>query len=169
MKKYYKQNKIDNKNLIDNKIDDKPEQVNLLDLSTDILNIIGNFVKKDNLKRERAVENVEQILNGKKIRFGNFVYNKIRYPVNTKEDIKEYIFSYVNMEITTIKNYAKIEKMKLNKDDIIMCVWVCFKRCKLILDDHKLILNMDDENNYLEEYLTENKLNLKRKKYSFNY
>ena len=50
-----------------------------------------------------------------------------------------------------------------------MCIWVCIKRCKLILEDYKLSLNTDDENNYFEEYLTLKKLNLKRKKYSFNY
>ena len=72
------------------------------------------------------------------------------------------------MEITTIKNYAKIEKMKLNKDDISMCVWVCFKRCKLILIDNKVILNMDDEKQLFEEYLTSKKLKLP-KKYSFEY
>ena len=32
------------------KIDDKPKPVNLLDLSPDILNIIGDFIKKDNKK-----------------------------------------------------------------------------------------------------------------------
>ena len=30
--------------------DDKPKQINLLDLNKDILNIIGDFVKKDNKK-----------------------------------------------------------------------------------------------------------------------
>ncbi len=64
-----------NTNIISNKINDKPKQINLLDLSTDILNIIGDFVKKDNLKREKnnlkrgreEIENVEQIINEKKI------------------------------------------------------------------------------------------------------
>ena len=37
---------------IKNKIDDKPKQINLLDLNKDILNIIGDFVKKDNKERE---------------------------------------------------------------------------------------------------------------------
>ncbi len=36
----------------------KPKPVNLLDLSTDILNTIGDIVKKDNEKREREeIEN----------------------------------------------------------------------------------------------------------------
>ena len=63
-----------NENKIDNTIDDKPNQINLLDLNKDIINIIGDFVKKDNLKREREeIENVEQIINGKTIIFRNFV------------------------------------------------------------------------------------------------
>ncbi len=37
---------------------------NLLDLNNDILNVIGDYVKKDNLKKE--LEKEEQILNGKK-------------------------------------------------------------------------------------------------------
>ena len=54
------------KNVISNTIDDKPKQINLLDLNKDILNIIGDSVKKDNLKREKEeVINVEQIINGK--------------------------------------------------------------------------------------------------------
>ncbi len=50
-----------------------------------------------------------------------------------------------------------------------MCIWVIFQRCKVVLDWYEIYLNMDDENNYLDEYLTKNKLNLKTKKYSFNY
>ena len=49
-----------------------------------------------------------------------------------------------------------------------MCIWVCFKRCNFILDDYKLIINIEDEDNFFEEYLTLKKLNLKTK-YSFEY
>ncbi len=52
------------------------------------------------------------------------------------------------MQITTIKNYAKLEKMKLGKDDIRMCVWVCCNRDKPILDHNKVILDIDDENEF---------------------
>ncbi len=38
--------------------------LNLLDLNNDILDIIGDYVKKDNFKREIMKE--KQILNGKK-------------------------------------------------------------------------------------------------------
>ena len=36
----------------ENEIDDKPKQVNLLDLNKDILNIVGDFVKKT-IKKEK--------------------------------------------------------------------------------------------------------------------
>ena len=48
-----------------------------------------------------------------------------------------------------------------------MCIWVCSQSFKLIMDDYILNLNSDDDC-FFEEYLKENKLNLKRKKYSFN-
>ena len=46
--------------------------INLLDLDNDILNIIGEKVKNDNLNRELVKS--EQILNGKHIRFNEFEY-----------------------------------------------------------------------------------------------
>ena len=72
----------EDENVTSNEIDDKPKPVNLLDLSTDILNIIGDFVKKDNDKREREdIENSEQIINGKIIIFRNFCGNFITRPL----------------------------------------------------------------------------------------
>ena len=76
-----------NKNIISNEIDDKPKPINLLDLSTDILNTIGDFVKKEKEREEREerereesedrereeIVNSEQIINGKIIMFRNFV------------------------------------------------------------------------------------------------
>ncbi len=82
---------------------------------------------------------------------------------------KRYLFYYVDTEIIEVKEYAKIEKINLTKPNLRLCVWIFFQRCKMILDDCKLNLNLDDENNYLDEYLTLNKLNLKTKKCSFNY
>ena len=96
------EDKIDNKNVISNTIDDKQVKLILSDLNKDIINIIGDFVKKDNLQREKdnlkrekeEIENVEQIINGKKIMFRNFCGNHISdtYKLNTKEAIKKYIF-----------------------------------------------------------------------------
>ena len=72
------------------------------------------------------------------------------------------------MEITEIKNYARIDKLRLNKDDKRRCAWVLFKRCKIILADNKVIFIMDDEKDFFEEYLTLKKLNLPQKE-SFEY
>ena len=106
-------NKIDDKNVKSNEIDDKPKQINLLDLNKDILNIIGDFVKKDNNKREREdIENSEQIINGKIIIFRNFCGNFITRPLNTKEDIKEYIFDYIDREFPDIKTYASNHRIR---------------------------------------------------------
>ena len=40
--------------------DDKPKPFNLLDLNKDILNIIGDSVKKDNLQREK--DNLKRLI-----------------------------------------------------------------------------------------------------------
>ena len=180
---------------------------NLLDLNNDILNIIGDYVKKDNLEKKlKMVEtlmNEEQILNGKKIKFGkisfsipdrlmmdeddNLINDKSIIP---KDWIKSYIFHYIDYEIIAIKHLrrkirysfnffdddiirvkedANNNKIKLSREDIRMCIWVGFQRCKIVLDYREIYLNMEDENNYLDEYLTSKLLNLIRKKYSFNY
>jgi hypothetical protein len=51
------------------------DQFNLLDLNNDVLNIMGNYVKKGNLEekvKEKKIMNEEQIINGKKIRFARY-------------------------------------------------------------------------------------------------
>ena len=154
--------------------DDKPKPVNLLDLSTDILNTIGDFVKKnnkereerererkDNIKREREeIVNSEQIINGKKIIFPTFCGSYLEIPLNTKEAIKEYIFDYIISNFPYIKKCATMFKMRLNKDDKRKCAWVLFKRCKFIFANNRrmhntVIYNMDDdeEKEIFEEYL----------------
>jgi hypothetical protein len=149
--------------------DDKPKPFNLLDLDNDILNIIGDFVKKDNEEREEEIVNSEQIINGKIIMFRNFWGEYITKPLNTKEDIKNYIFDYIDREFPDIKTYASNHKIRLSKDDKRRCAWVLFKRCKLIFGRNKLyhnkvIYNMDDEEkDIFEEYLKVNKLNSPQK------
>ena len=152
----------------DIKIDDKPKPVNLLDLSHDILNIIGDFVKKDNKKREiKEVMDKEQIINGKTIEFRNFHSSKICRSVNTKEAIKEYIFDYFNIEFPDIKTYASNAKIRLSNDDKRKCFWILFKRCKLIINRNKEyynkdVYNMDDneEKEFFMEYLKLKNLSL---------
>ena len=146
--------------------------MNLLDLNDDVLNIIGYYVKRDNFKKK--LMNEEQILNGKKIRFGEWscwihfslkwdkMYKGIKDKnAKQKDNIKYYIFIYIYDEILKIKKYARNDKIKLESKDIRMCIWITFQRCKIVLDKYEIYLNMDDENNFLDEYLTKNKLNLK--------
>ncbi len=140
---------------------------NLLDLNNDVLNIIGDYVEKGNFKRALIKE--EQMLNGEKIRFDpmefytpycmydyDYYNNKNMKDQNaiTKDSIKEYLFLKVMLEIVSVKVNAKKDKIKLSKVDMRKCIWVCFQRYKLILDDYKINLNMEDENNYSDEYLT---------------
>ena len=163
-------NKIDDKNVISNEIDDKPKPFNLLDLDNDILNVIGDLVKKDNEEREgEEIVNSEQTINGKIIMFRNFCGSYITKPLNTKENIKEYIYDYIDREFPDIKTYASNHKIRLNKDDKRRCAWVLFKRCKFIFNGNKLlhnkvIYNMDDEEkDIFEEYLKLKKLNSPQK------
>jgi hypothetical protein len=150
--------------------DDKPKQINLLDLDNDILNIIGDFVKKDNEEREEEIVNSEQTINGKIIMFRNFCCSYITKPLNTKENIKEYIYDYIDREFPDIKTYASNHRIRLSKDDKRRCAWVLFKRCKFIFNGNKLvhnkvIYNMDDEEekDIFEEYLKLKKLNSPQK------
>jgi len=160
----------EDENITTNEIDDKPKPFNLLDLDNDILNIIGDFVKKDNEEREEEeIVNSEQTINGKIIMFRNFCCSYITKPLNTKENIKEYIYDYIDREFPDIKTYASNHKIRLNKDDKRRCAWVLFKRCKFIFNGNKLlhnkvIYNMDDEEkDIFEEYLKLKKLNSPQK------
>ena len=129
---------------------------NLLDLNNDILNIIGDFVKKDNAKRQIMKE--KQIINGKEIRFCPYPYWSL-YGFKdgdtiSKYILKKYLFLKIDNEIKYIKAHARVDKIKLTKTDIRLCIWVLFQRYKLILNnDYKINLNMEDENNYLDECL----------------
>jgi hypothetical protein len=155
---------------IKNKIDDKPKQINLLDLDNDILNIIGDFVKKDNEERENEPKNDFQIINGKEIRFRNFKHFDLREDtLNTKENIMEFICNYIDREYPDIKTYASNRRIRLTKDDKRRCVWVLFQRCKHIFYGNKylynkVIYNMDDEEkDIFEEILKLRKLNSPKK------
>jgi len=156
---------------------------NLLDLNNDVLNIIGRYVKQDNFGRQLDKE--EQVLNGKEINFPSCswylhlheVYldhkkymNRIDGHELKRGFMKRYFFEYIDLEMITMRQYMKTFKYKLSDADLRMCVWVFFQRLKFMLeDDFEYNLNIEDENNYLDEYFKLNKINLKSKKYSFNY
>ena len=112
----------------------------------------------------------EQIINGKTIEIGTFIMTGIVVPLNTKEDIKEYIFHYINRDFQEIKKYAKKRKVRLINDDMRKCFFISFKRCKILLDINKGYYNKDvynidddDEKEFFEEYLKLNKLNSPQK------
>jgi hypothetical protein len=74
-------------------------------------------------------------------------------------------FNLRRNKILNIKDDTK----KISKEDSRMCIWIGFQRCEIVLKFNEIYLNMEDEYNYLNEYLTFEKVNLKSKKYSFNY
>ncbi len=64
------------------------DQFNLLDLDTDALNIIGDYVKKkleENIRIKKKMMHEEQIINGEKIRFRTFDWS-IRNRLKMEED-----------------------------------------------------------------------------------
>ena len=114
--------------------------------------------------------NITGIINGKIIRFRNYSgFWDTNKSLNTKEDIKNYIFDYIDREFPDIKTYASNHRIKLSKDDKRRCAWVLFRRCKRILVrntlyHNKVIYNMDDEEkDIFEEYLKLKKLNSPQK------
>jgi hypothetical protein len=175
--------KKDNKNVISNEIDDKPKQVNsleqinvldgkikpfnLLDLRPDILNIVGDFVKRREIKE---LMDEEQIINGKTIKIGTFIMTCFIKPLNTKEDLKKKIFHCIDIDFQEIKKYAKKRRVRLINDDMRKCFLILFKRYKILLDINKGYYNKDvynmdddDEKEFFEEYLKLNKLNSPQK------
>ena len=91
--------------------------MNLLDLNNDILNIIGNYVKKDNLERkiikDNKIRSYRQIINGKEIRFYPYYSWSTAFDLKltlhehsiedlhtiSKDIIKRYVFDKVHYEI----------------------------------------------------------------------
>ena len=144
--------------------------MNLLDLNDDILNIIGVYVKKDNLERkiikDRQMRSDKQIINGKEIRFcpyWSIIFDLKKYGIKdwdtiSKDIIKKYLFDNIDAVMKYLKAHTR---NKLTKPDLRLCIWIYLQRYKFILNDNKINLNIDDENNFLNEYLTLKKLNLK--------
>ena len=81
--------------------------MNLLDLNNDVLNIIGVYVKKDNLERkiikDRQMRSDKQIINGKEIRFCPYFYGIKDRGTISKDNLKKYLFDNFDNEIKYIK------------------------------------------------------------------
>ncbi len=85
-----------------------------------------------------------------------------------KKAFMNFVFEFIDLEMVTLKEYSNFFKYKLSNVNLRMCIWVFFQRLNLLLEDD-YDLNMEDENDSLDEYFTLKKLNLKSKKYLFNY
>ena len=97
--------------------------MNLLDLNNDILNIIGVYVKKDNLerkiKKDNQMRSYKQIINGKEIRFCSYwciMFDLNKYGIKdvdtiSKDIIKKYLFDKIDDEMKYIKAHARIDKI----------------------------------------------------------
>ena len=86
------------------------ENMNLLDLDNDILNIIGNYVKKDNIEREK-IEEIEKV----------------------KQAMKEEIFYHVDFEVKKIRKTS--EKKYIGRPDLRMCIYCIFSKIQINDDD----------------------------------
>jgi hypothetical protein len=38
-------------------------------------------------------------------------------------------------------------KIKINKQDIKMCIWIGFQKCKIVLKFHEIYIKTEEENN----------------------
>ena len=85
--------------------------MNLLELNNDVLNIIGVYVKKDNLERkiikDRQMRSDKQIINGKEIRFCPYFYGIKDRGTISKDNLKNYIFDNFDNEIKYIKVHVE--------------------------------------------------------------
>ena len=88
--------------------------MNLLDLNNDVLNIIGVYVKKDNLERkiikDRQMKSDKQIINGKEIRFCPYFcwFDLKNYDIKVRGTISK---DNINNEIKYIKVHARVDKI----------------------------------------------------------
>jgi hypothetical protein len=109
-------------------------KTNLLDLDYDILNIIGDYVKKDNLEKERMVK------------------------------FKQDVFEYVDIQMKEDRNYIRKRSIYMSRYDTKEQIWwysITFKHKffgRDVIEDDKCKEIM----NFFNEYLTLKKLNLKK-------
>ena len=96
--------------------------MNLLDLNNDILNIIGVYVKKDNLERkiikDRQMMSDKQIINGKEIRFcpyHNFYWFDLKnYDIKVRGTISKEYLTLKKLNLKAVKNLSVfLEKIYL--------------------------------------------------------
>ena len=112
---------------------------NLLDMNNDILNIIGDYVKKDNLGRE-----IDEIIQKE---------TQIQ-----KEKFKVRLFNFIDNEM---KQVIKNSKTKMSRKDTRIRIYNAFLHSQVEFKNY--FLSNDDINEFYEAYLILKKLNLKKK------
>ena len=109
-------------------------KTNLLDLDDDILNIIGDYVKKDNIERMEKEE---------------------------LEKFKQDVFEYLNVQLKEHRKFSRKYNSYMSRHDTRTQLWWNFKSfVHKDLDD----INDDKATEAMKifnEYLTQKKLNLK--------
>ena len=108
------------------------ENMNLLDLGDDILNIIGGYVKQDNIDRmqKEKKDNIDRMEQAK----------KEKYYRRKDEESKKWIFKYVDEKVKGLKRDFDIK----DKPSVIIFVYHFFGDCGI----------GRRENSMIEEYLT---------------
>ena len=115
------------------------EKVNVLDLDNDVLTIIGDYVKADNIERMEKEEKQKQKLK---------------------------LFQFVDEEMKHIRKEARKENRTVRRCDARMCIYQCvssFYKNNIDNEFYKDQKQFDKLNEMFEEYLTLKKLNLKKK------
>jgi hypothetical protein len=107
------------------------ENINLLDMNNDILNIIGGYVKEDNLEKERM------------------------------EKFKKDVFEHLNIQLKEDRKFSRKNNSYMSRHDTRTQLWWYFKSFERQhfdnIDDDKA----NEIMKIFNEYLTLKKLNLK--------
>ena len=107
------------------------EKINLLDMNNDILNIIGGYVKEDNLEKERM------------------------------EKFKKDVFEHLNIQLKEDRKFSRKNNSYMSRHDTRTQLWWYFKSFERQhfdnIDDDKA----NEIMKIFNEYLTLKKLNLK--------
>ena len=107
------------------------ENINLLDMNNDFLNIIGDYVKKDNLEKERMIK------------------------------FKQDAFEHLNIQLKEDRKFSRKNNSYMSRHDTRTQLWWYFKSFERQhfdnIDDDKA----NEIMKIFNEYLTLKKLNLK--------
>jgi hypothetical protein len=128
------------------------ETINLLDLDNDILNVIGDYVKKDNHDRE-----FQEYMRMRKIETNAINLFKIIKNFRWKKHMRQFIINYFYINsitnIETIDIYLSLMKLNLKRKK-----YTFSKYCIDNLQDSKKTYDEILEQNTLRFYLRDNNI-----------